>query len=483
MTLFRRLINSSTSVDSLKVFIFENIQSFYNLHNSSIENLNNEKEDIREFIETKTLILERIDYSNNTNKSFISIIFDFAERFGFLCVVNIENTLRRNDIYLGKRRDAAKLYLLNIRNNNDYINRFNDICLLLQASLETEEDTNKDVLGTFINYFAKIVRDTSIEYVEALKILIVSSKKEQNIDFLHNDYITRLLALSYEDLENAYYLIHNLIDEIYHRNFVVLPALEQVPDLLIESDTSYSNQLSRDNFSFDTIRNIAVNNSTWDSKLIHRGVAPLQSEDEMFIYLKSFGKMHKAKINSCLSFFPWNVIDNAVEIIDWGCGQGLASVVLKEHLISHEINIEISKLILIEPSRIVINRAALHAKFSGITNNIRTICKGFNDLVDSEIITDNSRIKIHLFSNVLDIGENFYSQNHLIDIIKNSQKGVNYFICTSPYLPDFQKLRIDNFVNGFRAFADFNIIKSIENRSGTWIDGWSRVIRIFSVKL
>jgi len=193
--------------------------------------------------------------------------------------------------------------------------------------------------------------------------------------------------------------------------------------------------------------------------------------------------MHKAKINSCLSFFPWNVIDNAVEIIDWGCGQGLASVVLKEHLISHEINIEISKLILIEPSRIVINRAALHAKFSGITNNIRTICKGFNDLVDSEIITDNSRIKIHLFSNVLDIGENFYSQNHLIDIIKNSQKGVNYFICTSPYLPDFQKLRIDNFVNGFRAFADFNIIKSIENRSGTWIDGWSRVIRIFSVKL
>ncbi|MFN0050163.1 MAG: hypothetical protein ACKVOU_13655 [Cytophagales bacterium] len=82
------------------------------MHDSTITNINTEKEDIREFIETKRLILEQLDYRNNTNKSFVSIIFDFAERFGFLSVVNIENTLRRNELYLGKRRDAAKLYLL-----------------------------------------------------------------------------------------------------------------------------------------------------------------------------------------------------------------------------------------------------------------------------------------------------------------------------------------------------------------------------------
>ena len=94
MTLFRRLITSSTSDKSLDAFLSENIQFFYELHNSSIANLNAEKDDICEFIETKRLILEKLDFTKNTNKSFISIIFDFSERFGFLSIVNIENTLK-----------------------------------------------------------------------------------------------------------------------------------------------------------------------------------------------------------------------------------------------------------------------------------------------------------------------------------------------------------------------------------------------------
>lgn len=55
MTLFRSLINSSASVESLNTFLSENIQSFYELHDSSIARLNTEKEDIREFLETKNL--------------------------------------------------------------------------------------------------------------------------------------------------------------------------------------------------------------------------------------------------------------------------------------------------------------------------------------------------------------------------------------------------------------------------------------------
>ncbi len=483
MTLFRRLINASKSAELLSEYVSDNIQLFYNLHNSSNANLNLEINDIREFIETKRLFLNRLDFSSNTNKSFISILFDLAERFGLLCIVGIEDTLVRNDLYLGERRDAAKLFLLNIRSNDDYIHRFDQISSLLQSSIETEEDSDKDVLVTFINYFAKIVRDTSTEYVEALKQLILSSRKDGVNIFLQSNYITRLIEFNYTNLGSAYEQIHNLIDEIYERNFVTIPTPEVASVLLIETDTSYANQLSHSTFSFDNIRNIAVSNSTWDSKLIHRGVDPLQSEGEMFIYLKSFGKMHKAKINSCLSFFPWNQIENTVEIIDWGCGQGLASVVLNEYLKSLETDIEISKLILIEPSIIGIKRAALHVHFGSITDNIKTICKGFNSLEEGDLLTDNSSIKIHLFSNVLDIGENFYSQKYLIDIIKKTQKGTNYFICASPYLPDFQTLRIENFVNSFRASPTFEMIKSIDNRKGTWIYSWSRVIRIFKVTL
>ena len=76
MTLFRRLINASSSVESLYEFVSGNIQLFYDLHNSSNANLNLEIDDIREFIETKRLFLNRLDYSSNTNKSLISILFE-----------------------------------------------------------------------------------------------------------------------------------------------------------------------------------------------------------------------------------------------------------------------------------------------------------------------------------------------------------------------------------------------------------------------
>ena len=90
-------------------------------------------------------------------------------------------------MYLGERRDAARLFLLNIRSNDDYIYRFGQISSLLQASIETEEDSDKDVLVTFINYFAKIVRDTSTEYVEALKQIVLSSRREGVNKFLQSN--------------------------------------------------------------------------------------------------------------------------------------------------------------------------------------------------------------------------------------------------------------------------------------------------------
>ena len=292
MPLFRNLINSSISAASLSLFLSENIQSFYDLHNSSIVNLNAEKQDIREFIETKSLLLERLDFTSNINKSFISILFDFSERFGFLSIVRIENTIVRHDLNLGARREAAKLFLLNIRNNDAYLDRFNDICTLLQSALESEEDTDKDVIVSFLNYFAKVVGDTSLQYVEALKEKIILSKAALTYAFLQSRFISRLLEIGLVNLEATYNLIHDLIDEIYERPIGVVAEVEIADELLLESNTEYANLLSRDNFTFDFIRQIAVNRSTWDSHLSHRGVLPLESESEMFTYLKSLGLMH-----------------------------------------------------------------------------------------------------------------------------------------------------------------------------------------------
>jgi hypothetical protein len=257
MTLFRRLINSSLSADLLNTFLSENIQSFYALHNSNIERLNKEKNDIRDFIEGKRLIFEQLDFTSNINKAFISVLFDFSERFGFAAFATIENIQRRHNLYLGQRREAAKLFLLNIRETDQYINRYEQICTLLQSALETEEDTDKDVVVTFLNYYAKVVLDTSNEYSRTLKTNVIASRESATFSFLQSDYVSSLLEIDISDSTSAYSSIHNLIDEIYERDYAI-DEVEIDKGYIVEEGTDYGNSLDSQTFSFNRIRQIAV---------------------------------------------------------------------------------------------------------------------------------------------------------------------------------------------------------------------------------
>lgn len=482
MPLFYDLIQTANDVNSLSTFLTRNIQSFYNLHNSHIEHLNEEKNDIRGFIESKRLIFEQLDFFSNTNKAFVSILFDFAERFGFLSIVNIENILRRNELYLGKRREAAKLFLLNIRNNNDYISRYDSICELLQSSLETEEDTDKDVVSTFLNYYAKVIHDTSTEFSEALKRKLIASRNNGAFDFLQSEYLTRLLEIDISEENTAYTSIHNLIDEIHNRNYAIQKVAPVRPEYLVEENTQYANSLKNIQVTFNAIRNIAVRKCQGiKTHLRGRGVTPLTEEDEMYIYLFRYGNMHKAKIESCLNNFPLTEIDRPVQIIDWGCGQGLASIVFSEYIEKYNHKIEISKLFLVEPSPLSLKRAALHLKYYPSLGTPSKICKSFDALDLQDFGNDENSIKIHLFSNVLDIDEAYYSQDNLIDLIKKSQKGTNYFICCSPYITDYKTNKIDNFV---RSFDNIDMLFSIDERNGEWSEtNWTRVIRVFKCRI
>lgn len=480
MTLFRRLINSSLSADLLNTFLSENIQSFYALHNSNIERLNKEKNDIRDFIEGKRLIFEQLDFTSNINKAFISVLFDFSERFGFAAFATIENIQRRHNLYLGQRREAAKLFLLNIRETDQYINRYEQICTLLQSALETEEDTDKDVVVTFLNYYAKVVLDTSNEYSRTLKTNVIASRESATFSFLQSDYVSSLLEIDISDSTSAYSSIHNLIDEIYERDYAI-DEVEIDKGYIVEEGTDYGNSLDSQTFSFNRIRQIAVERYNESVFLYHRGVLPLKKPAEMYTYINKLGPMHKAKLDCCFDFFPFTNITNAVEIIDWGCGQALATVVLNDYLNEKNINhLNVDKIILIEPSELTLKRAALHTKLTGITDNIKTVCKGFNHLNIDDVKTDPDSTKIHLFSNVIDIDENIFSQDRLIELIQNSQSGMNYFICSSPFITDYKTNQIDNFV---RSFTNREMIYTIDNRRGNWINEWSRVLRVFKIDI
>ena len=123
------------------------------------------------------------------------------------------------------------------------------------------------------------------------------------------------------------------------------------------------------NISFNKIRAIAndfVSDLTEDEKdelwkKIKRGVALLRTDVELKYYLYAYGKMHQQKMNVALSHFSWDDFENRrIQIVDWGCGQALATICFFDYLKRKDIKCEIEKIVLIEPSKEALDRATTH---------------------------------------------------------------------------------------------------------------------------
>lgn len=102
------------------------------------------------------------------------------------------------------------------------------------------------------------------------------------------------------------------------------------------SITEYNNQIKAlQHPTFQKIRNIACDSisdlDTYERDSIYyslnRGVNLLNTHEQLCQYLYSFGKMHEAKIHAALSHLqPEKYHGKTLQVIDWGCGQGLASM-------------------------------------------------------------------------------------------------------------------------------------------------------------
>ena len=198
--------------------------------------------------------------------------------------------------------------------------------------------------------------------------------------------------------------------------------------------------------------------------------------------MKSYGLMHKAKLLAAFSHFPFNEIkDKSIDIYDWSCGQGLASIVLLEYLMDNNIVMNINRITLIEPSEIALKRASLHVKHFDSEVTVRTILKDMDSLEIADVSSIEGNAQIHLFSNILDVET--YSMQHLIEIIKQGFKGNNYMFCVSPCINDVKTARLDSFVNSFSEMPQFNMIFQDIASRGEWTNNWTKLIKTFKVDL
>ena len=266
--------------------------------------------------------------------------------------------------------------------------------------------------------------------------------------------------------------------------------------LIIEKSTNYALVINESkNLTFDSIRKystefyrIMLTNDIQD-RLYHEilhGACELDSESKLNAYMYALGKMHNAKLYKAFSNLS-NEFKNekTIDIIDYGCGQGLGCISYSDFLRENKLQQKVRKIILIEPSEIALARAALNISAMYPETELITINKGFDDLTSEDLYQDKEIATLHILSNVLDLAntanhEGFYDLDKFAEFIRNTIDGKNEFVCIEPlfgYVPKDEK--IDAFINK----VGINIYYTLTKGKGEFVKSkdWTCVIRVGKV--
>lgn len=249
---------------------------------------------------------------------------------------------------------------------------------------------------------------------------------------------------------------------------------------------------SLQNPTFQQIRDIANSSLSHLSseekdklwKDLNHGVDLLNSHELLCQYIFAFGNMHEAKIQRALSSIesPEEVFNTDIAIVDWGCGQGLATICFFDFLNERNIINNTQKVILIEPSEKALERAKLHTNiYLKDESKIKTVCK-FLDDVDKSDIETNQSITVHFFSNILDVSQ--IDLKKLAQLVGENINGEHYFFCVSPLI-EGRSHRLDAFYNYFNSPTIFSNLEQSENKLDLLADDahLKDVLRNYTLKL
>ncbi len=238
--------------------------------------------------------------------------------------------------------------------------------------------------------------------------------------------------------------------------------------------------IQRGNISFVGMRDTAISllpsDRTTQNKLyqdLRRGVGILDDDDHLNMYLHSFGKMHKAKLDAAFNALPdaASIFSEEIEVYDWGCGQGTATICMLDFLKRRSIAPKFKQICLIEPSIAAVSRARSVITCYDADIEVKAITKKFDDLTISDFKRSSVR-KLHLFSNILDV-EGF-DLARFIHFFQQLFGGDNYFVCVGPYYNNNK--RVDEFI---AATDPDTVYATLTKDCGLWLNNWSISMRIF----
>lgn len=184
---------------------------------------------------------------------------------------------------------------------------------------------------------------------------------------------------------------------------------------------------------------------------LNRGVDVLDSEPMLQMYIYAFGKMHNAKLLHAFNHLQDRVLKNdKIVIVDWGCGQGLASLCYHDYLKDCNSPQQVSQIVLIEPSSLALSRAELLCSCFYPDAEITAINKPFDTLTVDDISVPSDELTIHLFSNILDVES--YNLQHLIQTVTNLSSENNEYIIVSPIQNTLRTQRLKTFASSMDGY-------------------------------
>lgn len=222
-----------------------------------------------------------------------------------------------------------------------------------------------------------------------------------------------------------------------------------------ESKTTYAYLIEHmQNPSFQKVWNIAYDfvhklpSELCDElhESLNRGVDVLDSEPMLQMYIYAFGKMHNAKLLHAFNHMQDRVLKNdKIVIVDWGCGQGLASLCYHDYLKDCNSPQKVSQIVLIEPSSLALSRAELLCSCFYPDTKITAINKSFDILTADDISVPSEELTVHLFSNILDVES--YNLQHLIQTVTHLSSKNNEYIIVSPIQNTLRTQRLKTFAS------------------------------------
>lgn len=190
--MFEQLIVNSSNAQSLGDYISSSQLLIDEFANSSIEDQRRQENLFQQFVllGSRVQILDSLDFTQSTNRAFIAILFDYAERINAIAAaIQLYQIIQKHHLGIGSRLEATMLYMYNVPNNQVYVDRFGEICSRLQTAINEEDDDDKRAVATFLNYYSSVVYNTAPHTQFVYDILSKVNALSNTYHFLQNEDI------------------------------------------------------------------------------------------------------------------------------------------------------------------------------------------------------------------------------------------------------------------------------------------------------